>query len=228
LTRRFREQSNHKRRRTGRKCYPEPSETETVFPVAGIGASAGGLKALEEFFEHMPDDTGMAFVVVRHLHPGHTSMLPELLSRKTEMIVVEATEGMTVEPNYVYVGQPGGQMAILDGKLHRMETDKEPRLPIDYFFRSLATDQRERAICIILLGTGTDGTLGMKAIKGESGMAMVQQPQSAKYAGMPSSAIATGIADYILPPAAMPNQLIAYAKGAYLKTTALWSRVPRG
>src|SRR5215813_1823555 len=188
------------------------------FPIAGIGASAGGLEALEEFFDNMPTEPGIAFVVVTHQHPGHTSMLPELLRRKTDMTVLEASEGTKLQPNHVYVGAPGGQMAILDGKLHRMETEKKeaPRLPIDYFFRSLATDQRERAICIILSGTGTDGTLGMKAIKGESGMGMVQQPQSAKYAGMPSSAIATGVADYVLTPASMPKQLVAYGKGAYL------------
>src|SRR5215472_15826043 len=155
---------------------------DASFPIAGIGASAGGLEALEELFDNMPADTGMAFVVVTHQHPGHTSMVPELLRRKTAMDVIEATEGAKVQPNHVYVGPPGGQIAIVDGKLHRMETEKKeaPRLPIDYFFRSLASDQRERAICIILSGTGTDGTLGMKAIKGESGMAMVQQPQSAK------------------------------------------------
>jgi two-component system CheB/CheR fusion protein len=147
--------------------------TSNSFPIAGIGASAGGLEALEELFDNMLPEPGIAFVVVTHQHPGHTSMLPELLRRKTDMVVVEASEGTKLEENHVYVGPPGGQMAILDGKLHRMETDKKeaPRLPIDYFFRSLATDQRERAICIILSGTGTDGTLGLKAIKGESGMA---------------------------------------------------------
>jgi two-component system CheB/CheR fusion protein len=197
--------------------------TPNDFPIAGIGASAGGLEALEDLFDNMLPEPGIAFVVVTHQHPGHTSMLPELLRRKTDMTVLEASEGTKLEPNHVYVGVPGGQMAILDGRLHRMETEKKeaPRLPIDYFFRSLATDQRERAICIILSGTGTDGTLGMKAIKGESGMAMVQQPQSAKYAGMPSSAIATGVADYILPPASIPQQLVAYVKGAYLTPGAV-------
>jgi two-component system CheB/CheR fusion protein len=163
-----------------------------VFPVVGIGASAGGLEAMEELLSNMPSDTGMAFVIVTHQHPGHTSMLPDLLGKETEMPVVEAANGLHVEPNHVYVGPPGGHLAILNGTLQRMETGKEaaPKLPIDYFFRSLAEDQRERAICIILSGTGTDGTIGLKAIKGESGMAMVEQPQVAKYAGMPSSAIA--------------------------------------
>ena len=193
-------------------------QTPKEFPIAGIGASAGGLEALEELFDNMPPEPGIAFVVVTHQHPGHTSMLPELLRRKTVLPVVEASEGTKLQPNRIYVGPPGGQMAILDGTLHRMDVDSReaPRLPIDYFLRSLATDQRERAISIILSGTGTDGTLGMKAIKGESGMAIVQQPQSAKYAGMPSSAIATGVADYVLPPAGMAQQLVAYVKGAYL------------
>ncbi|MGE5303065.1 MAG: chemotaxis protein CheB [Alphaproteobacteria bacterium] len=188
------------------------------FPVVGIGASAGGLEALEELLDHMPAQTGMAFVVVTHQHPGHTSLLPELLGRSTKLKVVEARDGLNIEPNHVYVGPPGGHLAIYDGTLHRMETSKgeAPKLPIDYFFRSLAEDQHERAICIVLSGTGTDGTLGLKAIKGESGMVMVEEPQSAKYSGMPASAIATGLADYVLPPAAMPERLLAYAKGPYL------------
>lgn len=198
---------------------PPPAEApQPGFPVVGIGASAGGLEAMEELFGNMPADTGMAFVVVTHQHPGHASLLPELLSKETRMRVVEAADGMRLEPNHVYVGAPGGHLAILNGTLHRMETEKEeaPRLPIDYFFRSLAEDQKERAICIVLSGTGSDGTLGVKAVKGESGMAMVQQAQSARYAGMPSSAIATGLVDYVLPPAGMPSQLIAYARGPYL------------
>src|SRR5262245_10178784 len=188
------------------------------FPVVGIGASAGGLEALQALLDNMPADTGMAFVVVTHQHPGHTSLLPELLGRNTDLPVVEARDGQVVEPDYVYVGPPGGHLAIMNGALHRMETGKQeaPRLPIDYFFRSLANDQKEKAICIILSGTGTDGTLGLKAIKGESGMVMVEEPQSAKYSGMPASAISTGLADFVLRPAAMAKQLIAYAKGPYL------------
>lgn len=198
------------------------------FPLVGIGASAGGLEALQTLFNAMPADTGMAFVVVTHQHPGHISMLPELLAKETEMPVLEAADGLKVEPNRVYVEPPGGCLAILNGTLHRMgASNKEsPKLPIDYFFRSLAEDQKERAICIILSGTGTDGTLGLKAIKGDLGMAMVEQPQSAKYAGMPSSAIATGLADYVLPPDAMPKQLIAYAKGLYLNGHAVAAESP--
>ncbi len=194
------------------------AERERGFPIVGIGASAGGLEALDELFAQMPTDTGMAFVVITHQHPGHTSLLPELLAKITGIKVLAAADGMRVEPNHVYVSPPGGSLAILGGTLHRMEVEKKeaPHLPIDYFLRSLAADQSDRAICIILSGTGTDGTLGLKAIKGESGMVMVQQVQSAKYSGMPSSAVATGLADFVLPAEAMPKQLIAYARGPYL------------
>ena len=185
------------------------------FPVVGIGASAGGLEALEELFKNMPADTGMAFLVISHQHPGHTSLLPELLGKCTSMPTVEVTEGVRLEPNHVYVSPPGGHVALSDRKVRLMEgaPGEMPPHPIDFFFRSLAQDQKERAICIVLSGTGTDGTLGLKAIKGESGMAMVQEVQSARYAGMPSSAIATALVDYVLPPAAMPAQLVAYARG---------------
>ena len=209
----------------GRQNRQEESISQVsnqIFPIVGIGASAGGLEALEELLEHMPDDTGMAFVVVTHQHPGHTSLLPELLGRSTKLAVDAARDDLKVEPNHVYVGPPGGHLAIYNGTLQRMETGKweAPKLPIDYFFRSLAEDQHERAIGIILSGTGTDGTIGLKAIKGESGMIMVEEPESAQYSGMPASAIATGMADYVLPPAAMPKQLIAYANGPYLRERA--------
>ena len=156
---------------------PAASGRERRFPIVGIGASAGGLEALDELFAHMPKDTGMAFVVITHQHPGHTSLLPELLGKITNLTVRQAADGLKVEPDHVYVSPPGGHLAILGGTLHRMETEKKeaPHLPIDYFFRSLAVDQKDKAICIVLSGTGTDGTLGLKAVKGESGMAMVQQ-----------------------------------------------------
>lgn len=188
------------------------------FPIVGIGASAGGLEALVELFQNMPNNTGLGYVVVTHQHPGHISLLPELLGKITTLRVIEATDGMKVEPDHVYVGPPGGYLAILNGTLHRMDAGKSesPHLPIDAFFRSLAEDQREKAICIILSGTGSDGTFGLKAIKSESGMAIVQKITSAKYAGMPSSAVITGLADYVLTPAEMPGQLIIYARSPFL------------
>lgn len=198
------------------------------FPVVGIGASAGGLEALVSLFDNMPADTGMAFVVVTHQHPAHTSLLPELLRRETQMPVLQATDGTRLEPNHVYVAPPGEHLAILGGTLHliHVEAENSPRLPIDHFFRSLAEDQHARAIGIVLSGTGTDGTIGLRTIKAESGMAMVQQPQSAKFAGMPSSAVATGLADYVLPPAAMPCQLVAYIQGPYLQGVAVSAETP--
>jgi two-component system CheB/CheR fusion protein len=188
------------------------------FPIVGVGATAGGLEALEELFANTPVNIGMAFVVVTHQHPTHTSMLPELLARNTKLPVLSAEDGMALEPNHVYVAPPGTHMALLNESLHFMDaTDAQKvRLPIDYFFRSLAEDKKKHSIGIILSGTATDGTLGIKAIKGESGMAMVQEPTSAKYSGMPSSAIATGCVDFILPPEKMAEQLASYANGAYI------------
>ncbi|MEW5959932.1 MAG: chemotaxis protein CheB, partial [Chloroflexota bacterium] len=193
------------------------------FPIVGIGASAGGLEAFEKFFTNMPgeSDTGMAFVLVQHLDPTHKSILVDLVKRYTKMQVYEVADGMAVKPNCAYIIPPNKDMALLHGKLHLLEPEspRGMRLPIDYFFRSLAQDQRERAICIVLAGTGTDGTLGLKAIKGEGGMAMVQEPESARYDGMPRSAIVTGLVDYILPPDKMPAQLLAYVEHAFGKIT---------
>lgn len=189
-----------------------------VVAVVGIGASAGGLEALKELFSNMPADTGMAFIVVTHLHPGHTSLLPELLDKITALPVVVATTGLKIRANHIYIGPPGGQLSVHAGKLQRLEQDAEhaPKMPINYFLHSLALDQRERAICIILSGTGSDGTLGLQEIKALAGMVMVEDPQSAKYAGMPSSAIATHLVDFVLPATAMPTQLLQYVYSAGL------------
>jgi two-component system CheB/CheR fusion protein len=184
------------------------------FPIVGIGASAGGLEALEKFFPKMPADSGMAFVVVPHLDPGHESMMTDLLGRRTEMPVTEAREGMAVEPDHIYVIPPNRDMSIFHRTLSLVEPKKAHglRMPIDSFFRSLAEDQGESSICIILSGTGTDGTLGLRAMQGAGAMCMAQEPESARYAGMPRSAIQTGLADYILPPEEMPSQLVKYVK----------------
>ena len=194
-------------------------ETKVVFPIVGIGASAGGLDAFEKFFTNMPPDTGMAFVLVQHLDPTHKSILSELIKRYTSMKVLEVEDGMLVEPNSVFVIPPNRYMGILQGKLHLLEPTALPghRTPIDYFFRTLAEDQKENAICVVLSGTGTEGTLGLRTVKGEGGMGMVQDPESAKYDGMPRNAISTGLADYVLPVEQMPEQLIAYARHAIIK-----------
>jgi two-component system CheB/CheR fusion protein len=171
----------------------------------------------------MPSDSGMAFIVVTHHHPGHTSLLPALIGKRTRMPVVEASDGTVVQPNCVYLSVPESYLAIFNESLHFIER-AEPgalRLPIDYFFRSLAEDRKEKAVGIVLSGTGTDGTLGVRAIKGANGMVMAQEPESAKYRGMPDSALATGLVDYKLPAEQLPKQLLAYANGSYLATTEL-------
>ena len=192
------------------------------FPIVGIGASAGGLAAFEAFFSGMPADSdpGMAFVLVQHLAPDHESILTELIRRYTSMKVFEVEDGMEVEPNCAYIIPPGRDMAFLNGTLQLFEpaAPRGQRLPIDFFFRSLAQDQRERAIGVVLSGTGGDGTLGVRAIKGEGGMVMAQNPESTEHDGMPRSAIATGSVDYELPPAEMPARLIAYISHAFGKT----------
>ncbi len=189
------------------------------FPIVGIGASAGGLAAFESFFSGMPGgaESGMAFVLVQHLAPDHKSILTELVKRYTSMAVFEVEDGMRVRPNCVYIIPPNHDMAFLDGQLHLLDptAPRGQRLPIDFFFRSLAQDQRERAIGIVLSGTGSDGTLGVRDIKGEGGMVMAQSPESTEFDGMPRSAIATGLVDYALPPAAMLTQLATYVEHAF-------------
>ena len=192
-----------------------------VFPIVGLGASAGGLKAFEDFFSGMPANVqpNMAFVLVQHLAPDHKSILTDLIRRYTTMQVFEISDGMVVQVNCAYIIPPNVDLAYLKGRLHLLEPSapRGQRLPIDFFFRSLAQDQGEHAIGIILSGTGSDGTLGVRAIKGEGGMVMVQELTSTEFDGMPRSAIATGLVDFELPPAAMPAKLLAYAKHAYGK-----------
>ncbi|MEI6104789.1 MAG: chemotaxis protein CheB [Methanothrix sp.] len=200
---------------------PAPLLPEKGFPIVGIGASAGGLAAFEAFFSGMPADIdpGMAFVLVQHLAPDHKSILTDLIRRYTRMQVFEVEDGMTVLQNCAYIIPPNRDMAFLNGTLQLMEptAPRGQRLPIDFFFRSLALDQHERAIGIVLSGTGSDGTLGVRAIKGEGGMVMAQNPESTEYDGMPRSAIATGLVDYELPAAEMAAQLMAYATHAFGK-----------
>lgn len=193
------------------------------FPIVAIGASAGGLEAFEQFFKNMPEDSGMAFVLVPHLSPEHKSIMPELLSRHTKMSVVQAENGAKVKPNCVYIIPPDKDMSILHGTLQLLEPVERRgiRHPIDFFFRALAQDQGEKAICIVLSGTGTEGTLGLQAVKGEGGLVLVQDPKTAKYDGMPGSAVATGLADYVLPPDQMPSYLLAYAKSPVLRLPRL-------
>lgn len=183
------------------------------FPIVGVGASAGGLAAFEAFFSGMPVDAdpGMAFVLVQHLAPDHKSILRELVGRYTRMQVFEVEDGMEVHANCVYIIPPNRDMAFLNGRLRLLEQAALGglRLPIDFLFRSLAQDQRDRAIGVVLSGTGSDGTLGLRAIKGEGGLTMAQEPSSTEYDGMPRSAIATGLVDFVLPPREMAPKLLA-------------------
>ncbi len=203
-------------------------DSRVDFPIVGIGASAGGLEAFQQFFTHMPPDTGMAFVVIQHLDPTHKSILTELVQRYTSMKVLEVEDGVTVQPNTIYIIPPNHYLAILHGKLHLMEPTAPPglRTPIDFFFRSLAEDRKEKGICIVLSGTGTEGALGLRAIKGEGGMGMVQEPASAKYDGMPRSAVATGLADYVTPVDKIPEQLIAYVRQVFGKEVLIPAQPP--
>ena len=183
-----------------------------AIPIVGIGASAGGLEAFEQFFMHMPADSGIAFVVVQHLDPKQSGMLPELLRRFTPMPVKEVQEGDVIEPNHIYVIPPNKDMSIHKGRLVLLDptAPRGLRMPIDFFFRHLADDQQDRAIGVILSGMGTDGTLGVKAIKEKLGMVMVQDPLSAGFSGMPQSALSTGLVDYDAPAEKLPEKLVAY------------------
>lgn len=182
--------------------------------IVGIGASAGGLEAFEQFFRHVPVDSDMAYVLVSHLSPDHESLLDEILQRTTSMPVIQAQDQMQVSPNTVYIIPPNRDMTIFHGRLQLrvMEEPHAQRMPIDEFLRSLAEDQGEKAIGIILSGTGTDGTLGLRAIIGAGGIALVQEPTQAKYDGMPSSAIRAGYANHVLPVEKMAEVIVSGAK----------------
>ncbi len=195
---------------------PEFLTTQSeLFLVVGLGASAGGLAAFEAFFSGLPADTdpGMAFVLVQHLAPNHRSILTELVQRFTRLPVHEAEDGTVVKINNVYIIAPNCDMAFFNGSLQLLEpaAPRGQRMPIDFFFRSLAQDQRGHAVGVILSGTGSDGTLGLRAIKDAGGTVLVQTTDSAEFDGMPQSALATGLADYTLPPQAMVSQLMAFA-----------------
>ena len=219
-------------RKPGSKRATTSAAAPPNFPVVGIGASAGGLAAIEEFLAAMPTDgsLGMAFVIVQHLDPDHESLLLDLVKRYTSIDVAWAEDGMEVRSGCAYVMPPNKDMALMGGRLClvKPEAPRGRRLPIDFFFRSLAADLHERAVCIVLSGTGSDGTLGLRAIKGEGGMAIAQTPETAGYDGMPRSAIATGQVDFILPPTDMPGQLLSYVSHACLRTPSARAKASEG
>ncbi|MGC8536405.1 MAG: chemotaxis protein CheB [Rhizomicrobium sp.] len=194
--------------------------TGNSFPIVALGASAGGLEALQIFFDNMPSDSGMAFVIIQHLNPKGKSMLGALLQNHTQMEVLNADDDVEVEPNRVYLN-PAGQDVGIFNRIFQLTDPVKTRgisLPIDHFLRSLAQDQGAKALCVILSGTGSDGALGLKAIKESGGMAIVQDPESAKYDGMPRSAIQDGLADHILRVDKIPQELLGYVQQPYLKS----------
>ena len=204
---------------TGKKS-PEKKVKKSIapvndkFPIVGIGASAGGLEALEDFFKNMAENNGMAFVVIQHLDPNHIGIMPELLQRTTTMKVIQASDRLKVKPNCVYIIPPNKSMSILNGSLHLFAIVESHglRLPIDIFFRSLADDMKEKSIGIILSGMGSDGSLGLKAIKENNGIVLVQDPDSAKFNGMPQSAVEAVIVDIIATADELPSKLIECLK----------------
>ncbi len=182
--------------------------------IVGIGASAGGLEALEHLFDHIPADTGLSYVVVQHLSPDFVSMMDELLSRHTKLQIYRVEDGMHVEPNSIYLIPPKKDMIIAEGNL--LLTDKEPgqglSLPIDTFFRSLAQDVGKRAIGVVLSGTGSDGSRGILEISKAGGMVIAQDEASCKFDGMPKSAVETGVVDLVLTPEQMGVALVQFAE----------------
>lgn len=207
------------------KKISEPSvpkkqlKKSTSFPIVGIGASAGGLENLNTFFSIMPSNSNIAFVIIQHLSPSHKSIMASLLEKQTQMVVRQIEDGTRLLANHVYLNPPGKNVAVFNRCLHLLEPVKSAtiNMPVDFFFKSLSEDQGEKAIGIILSGTASDGTLGIKAIKGEGGMAMVQHPDTAKYDGMPRSAVETELIDFILRVEEMPETLIRYLQHPYIE-----------
>jgi len=185
---------------------------KTTFPIVGIGASAGGFEALVSFLSSVPEKSGMAYVVVQHLDPTRKGILVELLQRATTMNVIQVNDNAFVQPNHVYVIPPNKDMSIRQRVMHLFDyvVPRGLRMPIDFFFRSLADDQQERSIGVILSGMGTDGTQGLRAIKEKGGAVFVQEPSSAKFDSMPRSAIGAGVADIVAPVEALPSKIVSY------------------
>jgi chemotaxis methyl-accepting protein methylase len=190
------------------------------FPIVGLGASAGGLEALEQFLRHVPPQSGLGFVIVQHLDPTHKGILVELLQRSTPMPVVQIKDRMTIERDHVYVIPPNKDLSILRGVLHLLApvAPRGLRLPIDFFFRSLADDQHEQSIGVILSGMGSDGTLGLRAIKEKAGAVFIQTPATAKFDSMPRMAIEAGLADVISPVEELPRKIIDFLRHTPLLT----------
>lgn len=206
---------------------PEPDDGSKYppskdFPIVGIGASAGGVEALVKFFDAMPPDCGMAFVIVLHLDPTRDSHLAEIMAHHTKMQVADIEDGMRIEAGHVYVITPDSYLRVTGGvcRLSRPDEARGHRFPVDVLFASLAEDQAERAICIVMSGTGHDGTEGLREVNAQGGCSLAHDPQTAKFDGMPRSAIAAGVADQILAIEDMPDFLTRYVRHGYLAAPA--------
>jgi two-component system CheB/CheR fusion protein len=219
--------ANSRRTNGGEPKPPElPADPDarvgySPFPIVGIGASAGGLEAISQLLGALPNDTDMAFLVVQHLDPRHASRLPELLSRSTTMPVLEASHGLRIQPDHVYVIPPNVSMGMAQGVLHLTPRGdgRGPHLPVDYLLRSIAVDQAAQGIAVVLSGTGSDGTQGVCEIKAVGGITFAQEPETAGHAGMPKSAIDSGCVDFVLPPEGIARQLAEIRRHPYLKAT---------
>ena len=204
------------RRRSSRRAVPlgDPPRSSDKFPIVGIGASAGGLDACRKLVGALPAGNGMAFILVQHLDPTHESMMVDLLAGHTSMTVRQATDGMPIEREHLYVIPPGTYLSVGNGALHLSQPQARhgARLPFDFLLHSLAEECGARAVCVILSGTGADGSLGLKAVKEKGGLVIAQDPDEAGYDGMPRSAIMTGAVDLVLPVAKIPEALVKYGR----------------
>ena len=214
MKRKFKTERRQKKTGIGIRRAAPTLRASGAFPIVGIGASAGGLEALEHFLGRVSAGSGMAFVIVQHLDPTHQGIMAEILQRATGMRVMQVKDRTRVQPDCVYVIPPNKDMSVLHGVLHLLApaAPRGLRLPIDFFLRSLAQDQRERSIGVILSGMGSDGTLGLRAIKEKAGLVLVQEPATAKFDGMPRSAIDAGLADIVAPVDELPQKLMDFLK----------------
>ena len=204
-----------------KKNKTQPPATPQQFPVVGVGASAGGLDAFKRLLKVIPENSGMAYVLVQHLDPSHESILPEILSRTTNIPVHEITDDIHLAPNHIYIIPANKILTSTDGVLKLSPRDlKNPKnLPIDIFFTSLAEVHMSFAVGVVLSGTGSDGTLGLKAIKAHRGITIAQDSQSASYDSMPQSAVDAGVVDFILSPEEIPAQLLQINSAYKIKST---------
>jgi two-component system CheB/CheR fusion protein len=217
-----RPKSKAPRKGDGKPASSSSPRRQPDFLIAAVGASAGGVEAFTELLANLPADTGMAFVLIQHLHPKHESMLSDLLAKKCSMPVVEVTKGMRLEPNHVYVIPPNATMTVSDHSLQLQKRDATggTHMPVDLFMRSLAAEQGNCSIGVILSGLGSDGTLGMAEIQAHGGVTFAQDEGSARYDSMPRSVIDAGCVDYVLPPKSIARELVRIARHPYVTRSA--------